>query len=361
MDIYINSRSSGAYSRVVLNNRPHLVTTVIAAECGSVMNGILYTEEFLRNTLSTLNRKPAPSSHPKVGGENVSADDPLAQNANGIGAFVDNSRIEGGNLVADLYVDIAKAETTDDGKELINRIQNGIKVAVSTGLTNAKLVAEKGVAKARNYTNKIVDGVFNHLAILLRETPAGENTYTVNSDLVICNADLSSANNGKTQEVVEMDKSELVTAIICNASNKFSVADKASLNAMSLDALVNALHSNAVEKDVTVETAQKVIESAGLTVNSADFDKEAYAAFIENKDAFDKFKKEKDADKKKKVDEIVSKSKMPEKDVQNMSDAGIDALFNSLVPTQNYGVNQQTVTNNDRTNSGAEIQLHEGA
>jgi len=123
MDIYINSRSSGAFKRVVLNNRPHIVTTVIAAECDSVMNNILYTEDFLRNNLSSLNRKPAPTSHPQVGGEHVSASDPLAQNANGIGAFVDNCRIENSNLVADLYVDIETAEKTADGKELINRIE----------------------------------------------------------------------------------------------------------------------------------------------------------------------------------------------------------------------------------------------
>ena len=279
----------------------------------------------------------------------------MAINANGIGAFVDNSRIEGENLVSDLYVDIGVAEKTEDGKEFLDRVQKGIKVAVSTGLTNAKLVAESGVAKGREYTSKIVEGVFNHLAILLKEKPAGENTYTVNSDLVICNAVSTNADNGINQEGNTMDKSELVTAIICNASNKFTVADKASLNAMSFDALVNALHSNAVDQQVTVEQAQAVIEKAGLTVNSADFDKEAYVAFIENKDSFEAFKKEKDEAKSKKVKEIVSKSKMPEKDVQNMSDAGLDALYNSLVPVQNYGSNHQTVTNNDRSTGGRKV------
>jgi len=223
------------------------------------------------------------------------------------------------------------------------------KVAVSTGLTNAKIVAEKGVAKAREYSSKIVEGVFNHLAILLREPPAGENTYTVNSDLVICNAVSTNADNGINKEVVPMDKGELVTAIICNASNKFTVADKDSLHAMPLDALVNALHVNAVEKEVGVEAAQAVIEKAGLTVNSADFDKEGFAAFVANKEAFMKFKAKADEDKNKKVDTIVNHCKMAKDDVLKMSDAGIDALHNSLAPTQNYGANLQTVTNNDRS------------
>lgn len=348
--IVINSHSNGKFRHEVINKRPHLVVTALAAEGDSVMNGILYTKKFLAKVAKTLTFKQAPVSHP-----DLDASHPVAINANGVGAFVLSSYMENGNLMADVAVDIDVAERTDNGKEFLNRIQNGEPIGVSTGLTDVKLDKEEGESKGREYAQKIVDAVFNHLAILLTETPAGENTFVHNeeSDTIICFS-CQNAGDSKTIKVPTMDIDKLVLAAIGNSSTTLSGADSDKLKSMSEEAFVSAL-SNAIKPQaVTVENAQKVIEEAGLVVTNSQ-DSEGYQSFVNNKADFDVYIAEKTKAKAEKVDQIVANSKMSKEDVEVLSDEGIERLLNSLTPKQDYSAQGQSVTNADRATGETQV------
>lgn len=357
--IVINSQSSGKYRTEVVNNRPHLVVSALAAEGNSVMNGILYTKSFLEKIANTLNLKQAPLSHPEISGQMADASHPVAINSNGVGAFVLNSFMQGDNLMADIAIDVEVAQRTDSGKELVRRIENGEPIGVSTGLDQASLVKESGESKGKSYVRKIVEGVFNHLAILLTEKPAGENTFIHNeeSDLIICNADISqNAGDSKpNREVNQMDKDKLVLAAIGNSSTTLAGADKDNLQSMSEESFVSKLINSVTPTAPTVEDAQKVIEGAGMVIANSEYNAEEFSTFLANKESFTAFQAEQLKAKTEKVEQIVANSKMSKEQVESLSDDGIENLLNSLTPKQDYSAQGQSVTNASRATGETQV------
>ena len=439
MDIVINSKSSGKYRTDVINNRPHLITEMVSIVGDTVMNGLFYPLPAVQESFSQLHELAAPAGHPVVAGQNASASHPLAMNAHNFGGMVQNPRMVGNQVINELAIDLEVANKDERGKQIVERIENGESIGVSTGL-NGTVVKTPGKSGDRSYSGVISNIQFDHVAVLLEEPPAGEHTYTINSaekDILIYNladsvndlresvsvaanekfggsdrcvwvADIliaeskaiievgekyisapfgydddekivftgdgvevkrhvsfkpvgSSASNLINRGDKKMDKDTLVLAIIANSANRYTQADKDSLTAMSEIDLVNAMHKAVIAPEQTVEQAQAVIEKAGLTVNSADFDKEAFADFVTNQADFSQFKAAKDSAKSEKVAVIVKNSKMVEEDVLKMSDSGIENLFNSLTPAFDYSAQGQPINNNDRGESSGKIELHEGA
>lgn len=349
--ITINSRSDGKFRKEVINNRPHIVTEMLSIEGDTVMNGLYYPDSEVESSYSQLDSLPAPAGHPVANGENISAFHPLAMNAFNVGGFVRSPRKEGKRVINELVFDIEAASKDDRGKEIIRRIENGERIGVSTGL-NAKLVNYSG--------KKAVSGIkFDHVAVLLNEKPAGENTYTVNSEeVLICNMGDKPETN-QPHEVNDMDKEKLVLAAIGNNANTLTGEDKDRLMSMSESEVVSAIANSAIKPEPTLEEAQKLVESKGLTVNS-DFDAEGYSEFQANKAEFDTFKAEKDAARDKKIDHIVANSKLTKDDLKGSSEEYLERLSNSLVKPD-YSGQGQPVTNADRSDAGGEIELHEGA
>jgi hypothetical protein len=145
-----------------------------------------------------------------------------------------------------------------------------------------------------------------------------------------------------------MDKQLLVNALISNKSNRYTSADKDKLMAMSETEIASDLQNHTVVPAPTVEQAQEVITGAGMTINSADFDKDAHASFVANKDEFESFMAEKTTKRGELVDKIVNSSAMLKDDVEAMSDSAMENLANSLTPGQNYSAQGQDLHNNDR-------------
>lgn len=368
MKIVVNSKSTGKFRTEVINNRPHIVTEMVSIEGDSVMNGLFYSIDEVNKSYSQLDSLPAPAGHPKVNGKNVSAYHPLATNAHNVGGFVRAPKIVGNQVINELVFDIEVANKDDRGKEIVNRIKSGSRIGVSTGL-DAKISNSGGDHSGKPYRGAVSDIKFDHVAVLLNEVPAGESTFTINENESILVCEMASHKHecatckqsrevsNNHQEVITMDKEKLVLSIIGNSANSYTMADKDALLSMSEDAIVNALHGKV---SPTVEQAQKVIKDAGMTINAADFDKEGYKCFIENKKSFDEFLAKGKKEKEEKIKKITDSSKMTAEQVNSMSDAGIDALLESLVPVQNYSVAGGLGAVNHRESSGS-VQLHEDA
>jgi hypothetical protein len=428
--IAVNSKSTGKFKTVVINNRPHLSTEMVSIVGDSVMNGLLYPLNHVATSFAQLDQLPAPASHPTVNGQNVSAFHPLAVNAHNFGGMVRAPRMDGKKVINELVIDIEVANKDERGKEIVRRIEAGESIGVSTGL-NATVTNQSGKEGDKEYKGIVSEIKFDHVAVLPDETPAGSDTFTINSDeLMICNvaesvSDLEDKvskavdakfstterhawasdilfspdravvrlqdklmmipfgydDNGEVvftgegvevvskriyetvgtstglqnQEEDEMDKEKIVLAIIGNAANAFTGADKDSLMAMSESDLVNSLHTKTIAPPVTVDVAKKAIEDAGLTVNAADFNKDHYKSYIDNKPAFDEFLGNKAEGRDKMVESIVTNSKMTKEQVEAMPDDTIESLANSFGGTQDYSVNSQSLANNDRAPNGKEV------
>jgi hypothetical protein len=363
--IAVNSQSTGKFRTEVINNRPHIVTEMVSIEGDSVMNGLLYPLGDITNTFSQLDALPAPAGHPTVNGVNVSAMNLFAINAHYVGGMVRKPRMVGKQVVNELVFDIEVANKHDSGKKIIERIENGESIGVSTGL-NATVTNQSGTIGATEYAGIVSDIQFDHVAVLLDEPPAGDNTFTINSadeenSIIICNAstavsvtDFKPVGNPagiNNQEENDMDKLALVLALIGNSANRLTMGDKDKLLALSENDLVTELHNSVNHPAPSVEAAQSVIEGAGLTINAADFDKDAYALFLANQDGFKTYLSGLSAETDKKVEHILANSKMIEADVRALSATGLDNLFSTLNPDADFSAQAQPVTNADRSNT----------
>lgn len=441
--ILVNSATTGKFDTIAINNRPHLRTAMRSIELDSVMNGALYTADFTKNRMQQLNALPAPVSHPRVNGELISARHPLAINSNGIGAMVSNPRIENGYVVNDLLIDIAVAEKSDDGKSVMSQIKAGKALGVSTGISKPKFAANDGTVKGRKHSLKIIDGEFDHVAILPNETPAGAGTFTINSDqgdseaivvnvidslrefreqaatlvkekfgnalnyiylrdvfmdsgMILFEESKRGSNDEKlwavgfeydengaltltdsVQEVRERVKrtvepvnkpaemppittnanggamefklSEFVLAIIGNTANTLTVNDKTRMEAMTHEQLASTIHESLAKPDFTVDQAKAVIESEGLSVNSADYDADAYQNYLDNRAGFDSYIDAQNKAREEKCTAIIGNSEMTKEVLASMPDTAIDALHTNLVkPAQDYSAQGQGVTVNSR-------------
>ena len=256
--IAINSRSTGQFSERKINGRPHIITTMMSIEGDSVMNKLFYPHAEVKKAHLQLDRLPAPADHPVVDGVFISANDPLATNAHNVGAFVSNPHIDGKRVINDLAIDVEIAGRDDRGKEIINRIKSGERIAVSTGL-NADLINAKGQHKGRDYNGIINNIEFDHVAILLDEKPAGDNTYTLNhkkAGIIVCEA-------GTYNELAEL--------IAAAAKEKYSVGDDSWCNVVDVriyeQKAIIEVNDNGKERMLSIPYR---IDEAGAVVFTAE-------------------------------------------------------------------------------------------
>ncbi|MCK5641214.1 MAG: DUF2213 domain-containing protein [Gammaproteobacteria bacterium] len=178
MKIAINSKTSGKFRTEVMNGRDHLVTEMVSIVGNSVMNGGLYPDDEVTNSFMQLDSLPAPNGHPTVNGNKVSAFHPAAVNAHNIGGFIKNPRKEGLTVINEFWLDTAVANQSDDGMELISRIESGGKVGVSTGLNLIQEITNGTAEDGSEFTWIARDMEFDHVAILLNEKAAGSHVGT---------------------------------------------------------------------------------------------------------------------------------------------------------------------------------------
>ncbi|URR14376.1 DUF2213 domain-containing protein [Citrobacter portucalensis] len=166
-------------STTTINGQEHYVIRGAVPIVDSiVMNGGLYPAEEINNSYQTMEGKLMPLPHPKVDGKYVSANDPRAINSFHVGAWAQNVSKSGDQVVMDVYINKAVAETKPDGKRLINRLDEMIAgtntdpIHLSTGLLTNK-EKKSGESKGKKYSWIARNMQFDHIAILLDEPGAG--------------------------------------------------------------------------------------------------------------------------------------------------------------------------------------------
>ncbi|EMM7795424.1 DUF2213 domain-containing protein [Klebsiella oxytoca] len=166
-------------STTTLNGQEHYVIRgAVPIVDDIVMNGGLYPAEEINNSYQTMEGKLMPLPHPMVDGKYVSANDPRAINSYHVGAWAQNVSKSGDQVVMDVYINKAVAETKPDGKRLINRLDEMIAgtntdpIHLSTGLLTNK-EKKSGESKGKKHSWIARNMQFDHIAILLDEPGAG--------------------------------------------------------------------------------------------------------------------------------------------------------------------------------------------
>jgi hypothetical protein len=124
-------------SRQNVRGKEHIIVSGVSHMIGdAVMNQIKYPlDETVKLSNGMANKRVVmPSSHP-VGdnGEFISASDPLALASNFIGAFAFNFSMRGDRLISDVAIDPSVASNSESGRQIIQAIENGDPIDVSTG------------------------------------------------------------------------------------------------------------------------------------------------------------------------------------------------------------------------------------
>ncbi len=166
-------------STTTINGQEHYVIRgAVPIVDDIVMNGGLYPAEEINNSYQTMEGKLMPLPHPMVDGKYVSANDPRAINTYHVGAWAQNVSKSGDQVVMDVYINKAVAETKPDGTRLINRLDEMIAgtntdpIHLSTGLlTNKEKKAGESKGKKHSWIARNMQ--FDHIAILLDEPGAG--------------------------------------------------------------------------------------------------------------------------------------------------------------------------------------------
>lgn len=116
------------------NGRDVIVVPSATLPDNVVMNRILYPADVIESGYKSLERTPAPLGHPTLNGVYINANDPEAINSSWVGAWNENVRRENGRVFLDKVVDVQRAESTDEGKQLLDAINKGDPIHTSTGL-----------------------------------------------------------------------------------------------------------------------------------------------------------------------------------------------------------------------------------
>lgn len=249
MKIAINSKTNGKFEKRFLNNREHIVTSMVPIVGNSVMNGGLYPLAEVQNSFDQLHNLPAPNGHPKVGNQLMSAFHPLAMNAFNIGGMVRNPKMDGDKVVNEFWLDTEIANQTPDGQELIRRIENNEEVGVSTGL-NVKQEICNGEQDGIDYSWIANDLNFDHVAILLNEEAAGAHVGTklqtnTDSNVTVVNCAVLDAPAG-TQipgVIAEFNDEGIINKVVSKMEKMFGLKS----NAITTDSLSQQLRQQAKE------------------------------------------------------------------------------------------------------------------
>lgn len=336
MKIAINTKTTGKFELKTLNNREHIVTDMIPIVGNSIMNNGFYPLTEVQNSFQQLHFLPAPNGHPTVENQLVSAFHPLAVNAFNIGGMVRNPKMDGDKVINEFWLDVDVANRSDDGKELIRRIQNNEKVGVSTGLSVTQEVTN-GSHDGAEYGWIARNMQFDHVAILLNEKAAGDHVGTAlkTNSVMVCNcAILGDTGISLPQEKGSMDN------IINTLKGMFDLKPKA--NAISTQSLESQLAVAAREKFPKVEGIHVWLARVFPTIDTVIFEMEkdgltTLLRFTYVVDSNDQVSLNDDAQ------EVVKKEEFVE------VDGDVNILANSPMEDQTMSnpKNEQDVTNTD--------------
>jgi len=369
--VLVNSTMTANYREEEFNGATHIVTEMVPIVGDSVMNQGLYPDSQVEATFNQLDNILAPNGHPTVDGQHVSAYDPAAINANNFGGFIKNPKKSGRVVTCEFWLNKEVAEKTEDGLELIRRIENSEPVGVSTGLMLKQLTAN-GSISGHDYTWVGVDYKFDHVAILLNEDAAGADfgtELTYNSDQVIMvnssvnntfsqlisemrsegsNGFISDIDLSGSRAIIEMESGELVSrpfstsngvATFSSTETKpvvrsVTYSDK-SLQTNQEDAEMPDPKKTADSKELTIDSAIELLEAKGFQVNQKDEAAQADLEFYRtNKAKISALLAADEAKLKELRDNLVANSELIQEEVDAMGEPMLAKMTEMLANKQ---------------------------
>ena len=163
-------------SRANIRKKEHIIVKGVTHMISdTTMNGIFYPGSEVKALVNAIgtDRVTMPSGHP-VGdsGEFISTSDPLALTSNFIGAYAFNFSIQDDRVISDVAIDPIFASTSEDGKTILNAIESGESIDISTGFY-LNVEEKDGYGSDGEPYNMIASNLYiDHSAFLPNETGA---------------------------------------------------------------------------------------------------------------------------------------------------------------------------------------------
>lgn len=154
----------------MLDGKEYLVGPVVLAKVG-VMNGLLMTHEEMTRNVQSWGDIGVPIAHPVDDkGNFITAKTPEVLEKFVVGRFL-NPYVEANKLKGEMWIDVEKAESTNDGKRLLEALKSSRKLEVSSGFF-ADIEEAQGQVDGTPFFGIWKNIVPDHAAILLDEIGA---------------------------------------------------------------------------------------------------------------------------------------------------------------------------------------------
>ena len=231
----------------------------------AVMNGILYSAEENAKGMPSMLGQPLTLAHPESNGFNISAKNGVGMQDFYSGGNITDVYNRDGIWYADADVKKSLLAAQDDGETYINALASKENIGVSTGLMFSDNELSGVNSKGEKYTKEAVNQSYDHLAMLLNETPAGGETTVMRfngEDVDVVNVDSLIGSTGDTE------KDEISESFIDKVVNKVKAAfvneNKSGYN----DTDLNTNHGD------SIMNRKEMLEALGLATNSQVTDDE---------------------------------------------------------------------------------------
>ena len=172
--LLLNSKMSKTIKSRTIYGAKHIVIEACGSiVCDAVMNGVLYPkDEVISLAANTTGDVVVPFRHPEdEQGNFISALSAQGIHQNYIGAHAYNFRMDGDLLVCDIAIDPEVASRTEKGQRVLDRIEAGEDIDMSTGLVLYVEEAEGYGKDGEPYQYIASNMTLDHFAILDEDEP----------------------------------------------------------------------------------------------------------------------------------------------------------------------------------------------
>lgn len=338
--VNVKSKTTGKIRRETRDGREKIIVPSATLPDNVVMNGILYPAEEIEASYKGLEGTPAPLGHPNLNGKFCAANHTEAFIRYGVGAYNENVRRVDGRVWMDKVIDVAFAQQTERGQELLNAIEKGDPIHSSTGLVcrienadgkkvarsihwdhDAILLGEKGAATPEQGVGLLV----NHGAVA-----DGNEIDVLNSSLEEAERDFDWAVDHAARAAERMARLPLIERIKALILGEVNPTVKVnSSNEEDDDMAVSEEQFKALSDKV--DSLAGTVGGLGEAVSNAVTT--ALKPVIEAQEALaNAAKATEEAEKAKLVDQIVNANRLPKEAAEELSLASLRAIANALTP-----------------------------
>ena len=339
MTIRVNVKSrvnNASIRREQRNGRDVVIVPSATLPDDVVMNRIKYPANVIEDGFKTLERTPAPLGHPQINGAYVNANDPEAINGFWVGAWNENVRRENGRVFLDKVIDVTRAESTEQGRELLEAINQETPIHTSTGL-----FLDVNEANEEDYDLVATKMVGDHDCFLLNQegaaTPEQGVGVFVNSNgekIEVINSELPDDDAMDVAVDIMMDSMERNERKRKWASMKERLANMIR-EAFSTEAQADGLNVNQDEGNTMPFTDEQRQELAGIVAEQLKANSDAVTEAVETavkplKDEVETLKAnhkaEEEAAHTEAVQSVVNAKLMDEEEAKGLPTQALNAL-----------------------------------